>query len=273
MRVDRSPQDEPLTYSRVAAVALPPMFIAVLYLLYRDFDHLANSGGPATPVVAEPASKPAVAANPSSRSAAEVFGGIYRDQLWGVNDAGEGTSGTGSTVEATSLYRAYLQTFMKEHDIKSVVDAGCGDWEFSRTMDWTGIEYKGFDVVASVIASNTKKFTSANVHFAVANILTDELPPADLIISKHVLQHLPNADVKRFLARLGQYRHALLTDGVNPRSLSSDNPDIPIGAFRYLDPTQPPFSLEGRKALTWWDGLHMQQVVHLERRASKDASR
>ena len=35
------------------------------------------------------------------------------------------------------------QQFLKDNAIRSVVDAGCGDWEFSQAIDWTGIDYKG----------------------------------------------------------------------------------------------------------------------------------
>jgi SAM-dependent methyltransferase len=264
----------------VAAVALPPMFAAVVFLLYLDFDHLLKSSAPvpapaqiSAPTTVTPASVATAQPSPSSAasSAAEVFGTIYRDQVWGKNAEGQGTSGSGSTLRSTALYRTYLQTFLKEHNIRSVVDAGCGDWEFSKAIDWTGIDYKGFDVVGSVIATNTKKYSAKNVQFAVANIVTDDLPAADLLISKHVLQHLPNADVTTFLAQLPKYRHVLLTNGVSARSLSGDNRDIAIGAFRYLDPTQPPFNLPGGKPLSWWDGLHMHQVVHLQRRDAEAA--
>ncbi len=269
---------EPLTYSRVAAVALPPMFLAVVFLIYLDFDHLLNSGDRApapitAPGTAMPSSVPKAQSAPTSAAsaAAGVFGTIYRDQVWGKSAEGQGTSGSGSTLQSTAFYRTYLQTFLKENKIRSVVDAGCGDWEFSKAIDWTGIDYKGFDVVSSVIANDTKKYASKNVQFAVANIVTDDLPAADLLIVKHVLQHLPNADVATFLEQLPKYRHVLLTNSVSARTLSGDNRDIAIGAFRYFDPTQPPFALPGIKALTWWDGLSMHQVLYLRRSDEPEA--
>src|SRR5689334_20558292 len=82
-----------------------------------------------------------------SASTRDVFTGIYGRGTWGTNDAGVGTSGAGSTLQATAVYRAFLQQFLKDHAIRSVVDAGCGDWEFSQAIDWTGIDYRGFDIV------------------------------------------------------------------------------------------------------------------------------
>jgi hypothetical protein len=65
----------------------------------------------------------------------KVFEDIYRHAKWGTNDSGTGNSGTGSTLHATLLYRTFLQQFLKDNDIRSVVDAGCGDWEFSQTLN------------------------------------------------------------------------------------------------------------------------------------------
>lgn len=248
------------------------MFAAVVFLLYLDFDHLLKSGPPA-PAPAQvaaplaPTSPPVPPVPKSEASAApEVFNAIYRDKVWGQNAEGKGSSGSGSTLRSTAVYRTYLQNFLKEHKIRSVVDAGCGDWEFSKDIDWTGIEYTGLDVVASVIEADQKKYSAKNIKFAVANIVTDELPAADLIISKHVLQHLPNADVAKFLVQLPKYRHVLLTNAVNPQTFTAENRDISIGAFRSFDPTQPPFNLPGAKPLMWWDGYTMHQVVYLHRR-------
>ena len=195
-----------------------------------------------------------------------MFGAIYKDRFWGRNAEGEGTSGSGSTLAATEVYRTYLQAFLKQNKIRSVVDAGCGDWEFSKAIDWSGIDYKGYDVVEDVIAKNKARHTKPNVRFFTANIVTENLPPADLLISKHVVQHLPNADVAKFFEQLPKYRHVLLTNTVSATTLSGQNRDIAIGAFRHFDPTKPPFELPGAKPLTWWDGLSMQQVVHLIRK-------
>ena len=212
------------------------------------------------PVVA--AAKPIIATEAETRDAFEK---IYRDADWGTNTGGVGNSGTGSTVEATELYRAYLQSFMKEHQIKSVVDAGCGDWEFSQKIDWKGIDYKGYDIVAKLIDANKKRFGRPNVQFFVGNMIEDELPAADLLVSKHVLQHLPNSDVKVFLDKqLKKYKHVLLTNGVNKVYLSATNTDIKPGEYRELDITRPPFDVPAAKDLTYWANDFMHQVVHVD---------
>lgn len=249
-------------YLRVAAIGFPLALTAAVFAAVRA----------PTPPAAAPMAPPrvAVTAPPMNGfvppSTSKAFEHVYEKAVWGSNSAGEGYSGSGSTAAATVIYRAYLQAFLKQHDIKSVVDAGCGDWEFSRTIDWTGIDYKGYDIVADVIEKNKKRNKLPNVSFFVGNITEIDLPPADLVISKHVLQHIPNRDVSAFLKQLPKYKHALLVNGVGDVTLSSTNPDILPGEYRALDPTAAPFLLPGIKELTYWDEMHMHQVVHYERK-------
>ncbi len=207
---------------------------------------------------------PAVPHIETTTSRAAAFDDVYKTGHWGRNATGEGTSGGGSSQKSTAPYRAFLQQFMQDNGVTSVVDAGCGDWNFSQLIDWTGIDYKGYDIVGSVIEQDKQKFAKPNIQFFQADIVETDLPPADLLISKHVLQHLPNADVKKFLARqLPRYKYVLLTDGVDRRTFTAPNVDIPAGSYRPLDPTQPPFDIPGIKALTYWDGSWMHQVVYI----------
>jgi SAM-dependent methyltransferase len=201
--------------------------------------------------------------DPDTATRKRVFDSIYRDATWGTNAGKVGNSGVGSTLSATLLYRTFLQQFFARNEVKSVVDAGCGDWEFSQALDWTGIDYKGYDIVPSLIEANTKKFGKPNIQFFPADFIETPLPAADVLIVKNVLQHLSNADVARFIPQLKKFKHALLIDGVDEISLSSSNPDINVGDYRPLDLTVPPFSLHGAKVLTYWDGYHMQQVIHI----------
>src|SRR5688572_33507790 len=70
-----------------------------------------------------------------------TFNRIYADGTWGRDLAGRGTSGTGSTLAITQEYRAYIENFIETHGVTSVVDAGCGDWGFSSTIEWGNANY------------------------------------------------------------------------------------------------------------------------------------
>jgi SAM-dependent methyltransferase len=237
----------------VKVAALAVILAGMAVLVYRDVTR--------KPEVIVGDCKPSTPA-----AVTKAFTEIYDDKVWGEGSAGQGTSGGGSTLEATVVYRAYLQQFMKDHGVTSVVDAGCGDWEFTSAMDWTGIDYTGFDVVASVIAEDQKKYGAPNIKFQTADIVRTDLPAADLLICKDVLQHLPTEDVLAFLAQLPKYKDVLLTDTVDKHTLTAENHDIQPGQFRPLDPTQPPFSVPGLKVLTYFDGSHMHQVLWIHRK-------
>jgi len=211
--------------------------------------------GPDTPVVGTPT-------NTGERR--EVFDDIYRSGKWGTNGGSAGTSGFGSMLSTTLVYRTFLQQFMKDAQIHSVVDAGCGDWEFSQAIDWTGIDYKGYDIVGSVVDKDTKQFGKPTIQFFKGDIIEDDLPPADLLISKDVLQHLPNADVLKFLTKqVPKYKHVLLVNGTGNHSLSARNVDIKLGEYRTLDLANPPFNQHGLKVLTYWDGANMHQAYYI----------
>jgi SAM-dependent methyltransferase len=229
-----------------------------------------SSRSPDKQPVASPsqAAPPAPAPAPKPADTKAAFDGIYKNAVWGRNEEGAGNSGTGSTLQSTAGYRDYLQKFLAEHQIKSVVDAGCGDWEFSKAIDWTGIDYKGFDIVDDVIAQDTQRYAKPNIQFAVANIVKDDLPPADLLICKHVLQHLPTKDVQEFLQKqLPKFKYALITNGIDQHTLKQGNyeHDIEPGGYRALDITKPPFNIKGARVHAWGDGHHAHMVILVTR--------
>src|SRR6187200_2879013 len=69
-------------------------------------------------------------------SLTDTFNRIYATGRWATDAAGKGTSGSGSTLEITREYRAYIEDFIKKHEVNSVIDAGCGDWSYSSVIDW-----------------------------------------------------------------------------------------------------------------------------------------
>lgn len=196
-----------------------------------------------------------------SQNHEQIFSDIYKYQLWGTNDAGEGSSGPGSTAKNTEIYRNFIQDFLKTFKINSVVDLGCGDWEFTKLINWDGIDYLGLDIVGLVIERNIKLYSSKSIQFRYGNALQEELPSADLLICKDVLQHLPNTDIMKIIKQLHKYKYCLLTNSINSSTLSSDNPDISIGDYRPLDLTKPPFNLDGFKILRYQAGYFLMQTV------------
>jgi SAM-dependent methyltransferase len=174
----------------------------------------------------------------------EAFENIYNQNLWGFE------SGHGSAPSVTRQYRTFVERFIRESNVRSIVDLGCGDWQFSRLIDWQGANYVGVDIVPSVVDENRRRFATDNIRFELAGERFSELPAADLLLAKDVLQHWSTDDVKHFLAEaLAKYRAALITNCIEPRNLL--NTEIPSGEFRPVDLRLPPFNLAAECVLTF----------------------
>jgi hypothetical protein len=127
---------------------------------------------------------------------------------------GKGTSGPGASLEATTQYRAFLENFIRSHDVKSVVDAGGGDWSFSSHIDWNYAHDTVIHISTDVIADVRRLYGSSTVAFEVGNI-TESLPSAQPGLCEDVLQHLPNELVQRFIRynlRPGKYKWVIVTN-------------------------------------------------------------
>lgn len=186
----------------------------------------------------------------------KVFTSIYQAKAWAENPSGEG-----STPENTRLYRFFLQNFLKDHSIKNVVDLGSGDWGFSCLIDWTGIQYTGYDICKEMIERNQAQFGSKTINFIYGNGLRENLPKADLLICKDVLQHLPLDEIMILLPQLPKFKYALLINDVDPITLTTENIDVPAGSYRFIDLTKPPFHLSGQKVLTFISGGVTKQIL------------
>ena len=240
-----------LELAGAAAVAAAAALAATGYWSRGDEQVIARKGDQTPPQVVD------------EQVRRERFERIYERGDWGKDAKGKGVSGPGSTLAATRQYRAFLQDFLAANRIRSVVDAGCGDWEFSQKINWKGIDYLGLDIVPAVVEANRRRFGSANVRFAVADIVRGDLPPADLLIVKDVLQHLSNADIALVLKKLQGYRHVLIVNDVRPDTLTAEPTDIATGGYRLLDVTRPPYSVPGMKVLTWRAADVTKLLVHV----------
>ena len=186
-----------------------------------------------------------------------VFNEIYEQGYWGVG------SGSGSSPDAALPYIQFVENFISTNRITSVVDLGCGDWQFSKYLDFSDAEYIGIDVAESVIQRNNEMFARKSVKFRLFSSYED-VPSADLLLCKDVLQHLSNQEVFKVFKILSRFRFALLTNDIQPwskaydalqrltrKERSSINRDINTGDYRYFDPTKAPFFLDAQNVFEW----------------------
>lgn len=180
---------------------------------------------------------------------AETFEKVYWRRQWG-----EGC-GSGSRPSTTTEYRRLLRALLKQWSVRRVVDLGCGDWEFSCLVDWTGIEYLGIDVVAAIIESNIVKYSSPTIQFECADIRSISIPAADLLIIKDVLQHWPIVEIQQFLTRMRGQR--MLITNTHRIGFRPGNYDISAGRFRPLSLLAFPFNVRGAQVV-------LEYATHLD---------
>ncbi|HZF07672.1 MAG TPA: class I SAM-dependent methyltransferase [Thermoanaerobaculia bacterium] len=168
----------------------------------------------------------------------EAFTRHYRQNGWGDP---ESVSGPGSTLERTTTIRQELPPLFREFSIRSVLDAGCGDFNWFSTLEITLDHYIGTEVVRELVAANEKRHGSPTRRFVALDITRDCLPRMDLIFARDCLVHLKNAQIFAALRnfRRSGSRYLLTTTftGEHP------NADVPLGGWRPLNLERPPFSL------------------------------
>lgn len=188
-----------------------------------------------------------------------AFERVYGDKTW------HNGSGPGSGTAETAIWREFLTAYMNKHDIQSVLDLGCGDWQWASLMDWRalGADYHGIDVVPSVIEINRGRHAAPGITFECADINRCNLPAADLIICKEVLQHWPLADIAMFRRRVHWRPRVLVVNDYVPMWV---NPDIRPGGYRPLDFSAPPLNWPVREVRRWVlaypNGATETKVVH-----------
>ena len=171
------------------------------------------------------------------------FTDIYANDKWSSG------SGTGSRPANNLEYINFVCRFIAINNVRSVVDLGCGDWQFSHLIDWSKVHYLGLDLVGSVISKNNELYGRDNIKFAVIDSGSG-IPDADLLICKDVFQHLPNDVVADYLSDLvKKYRWLIITNDDYPTE--NLNGHIKAGEWRAIRLDESPFFYNCAAVLSW----------------------
>jgi len=180
-----------------------------------------------------------------------VFQKIFDDKSWGADSEGFASSGPGSRFVACEDYISYLEKFIIEHSVKSIVDIGCGDWQFSQFVKWDGIEYIGTDCVQKLIDRNSEKFGSDNIKFVKHDAgKTENLLKSDLYLIKDVMQHWKNDDINKFLSELKLQKSCKYILITNCYQQKFENEELKnYGDSRFLDARMSPLKDFGAQVI------------------------
>lgn len=167
-----------------------------------------------------------------------VFGRFFNDNVWGSS---ESASGPGSSLWSTAEIRLRLPALLEELDVSSLLDAGCGDFNWMRDVP-LGVHYIGCDVVVELIAQNTQRYANERRRFLCLDVTSNPLPSVDLILCRDCLGHFPFDLVEATLDNFVRSSAPYLLATTFPDW--SANYDIGVlGDWRPLNLQQPPFEL------------------------------
>ena len=193
-----------------------------------------------------------------------VFCQIWRDNVWGC---AETRSGPGSALASTTALRTGLRSICSDLDIRILADAGCGDLNWIAELLPTLRLYFGYEIVPDLVADLRQRFNHhANCFFKQSDIVIDALPPADAILCRDCLTHLPLDGALMALRRFQQTgaNYLLATTHATGRNVW-----VASGGWYAIDLTAPPFNFPppefsliddetGTKRLGVW---HLQQLA------------
>lgn len=165
----------------------------------------------------------------------KIFKDIYDKNVWGG-------SGGGSNPANCTKWIAFIKQFIKDNNVKSVVDFGCGDWQHSNLIEYDklGANYLGIECVQSLVDLNTVLYSNPHIKFVyLSDYKKLTLKKADLLIVKDVLMHWKTKDIVEFLnEQVNNYNHIILSNIIeNSDRVDSDVPSVrPVGLSSQFKP-------------------------------------
>lgn len=180
---------------------------------------------------------------------------IYEANLWGKNGddfySGEGSHHPNIVVPYVKVVSSFLASFKNPI---TICDLGCGDFNIGSQLLSFSKEYFAVDIVPELIEHLKKQYPLKEVSFFCLDIAKDELPKADCVIVRQVLQHLSNKEIKEIVSKLYDYKYVILTEHL-PIGKFEANKDIISGqGIRLkkksgLDITKSPFNFKFKKTV------------------------
>ncbi len=112
----------------------------------------------------------------------------------------ETACGYGSTLAATERLRVSLPALLAVLEIRSLLDAPCGDLNWISRTDLGRVTYIGVDASEQNLATGRQR--APKMPTARLDVLFDPLPRMDAVLCRDFLQHLPDQMVQVALANI-----------------------------------------------------------------------
>jgi SAM-dependent methyltransferase len=154
----------------------------------------------------------------------------------------ESVSGPGSTLSYTNDLRSTLPNLVRSLGCKTMLDAPCGDFNWMKEVDLSGIKYIGADIVPAMIDELKDRYPKRK--FQLLDITSDPMPKVDFVLCRDVLFHLSNVDIVKVLDNFVKSGSEWLATSHYFQVTAM--PDVPSGpgTFRPINLTVAPFHFE-----------------------------
>jgi hypothetical protein len=174
----------------------------------------------------------------SRHSLQNKFTGFYNNNTF---EGTESKSGEGSSLEQTKQIRQELPNLFNELQIKTFVDAPCGDHHWMKEIDLSNIKYTGIDIVEQIISLNNNICKADNKTFVCLDIVNEIVPKVDLILCRDCLVHLSFEQAIKVLKNFKQSGSKYLLVTTFPGR--AKNSDLKMKIWRTLNLEKEPFNL------------------------------
>ena len=137
-----------------------------------------------------------------------IFYIIFRSLHWrdyNKTQNEESVSGLGSDVRVTEKLVLELGNFIKDNQIKSLLDVACGDFIWMKNLlnENKDLKYCGLEIVKDIVDDNNKKYSNSRIKFDCVDVINSELPNNyDLILVRDLFIHIKNDDIKNILKKI-----------------------------------------------------------------------
>lgn len=118
----------------------------------------------------------------------------------------ESASGPGSSIAATGSARSLILDTIKSKNIQRVLDLGCGDWNWMKTIrnEFADVYYEGWDRSSEIIQSLNDEYGNENTKFYERDIISETYGKFDLVICRDVLFHLSMDNALKVLSNIDE---------------------------------------------------------------------
>lgn len=177
------------------------------------------------------------------RSVKSIFHSLYQ---YRSEHKSETVSGPGSTISETYETINIIRTVIQQYTIKTLLDIPCGDFNWMKTVDLSGVTYEGADIIDDLIRINRERYEQPGICFYHADLLTSALAKADLIFCRDCLVHFSDKHVKMAIQNIKRSRSTYLLTTTFPHA---ENSAIVTGSWRAINLQAAPFYFPGPVAI------------------------